>query len=54
MLQYYLSQLIGDKVKFALESGLNVIACIGEDLAARELDRTKEVVCTQLKAIAGE
>lgn len=45
-------ELIGDKVKHALESGLNVIACIGELLEEREAGKTEEVVYRQTKALA--
>jgi len=45
-------QLIGEKVKHALESGLFVIACIGEKIEEREGGKTEEVVFRQIKAIA--
>ncbi|XP_048250440.1 triosephosphate isomerase [Haliotis rufescens] len=45
-------ELIGEKVKFALSEGLNVIACIGEKLEEREAGKTNEVVFRQTKAIA--
>jgi len=45
-------QLIGEKVKHALASGLNVLPCIGEKLEEREAGKTEEVVFRQLKAIA--
>jgi triosephosphate isomerase (TIM) len=45
--------LIGEKVKHALESGLNVLPCIGEKLEEREANQTEEVNFRQLKAIAG-
>ena len=45
-------QLIGEKVKHALESGLNVLPCIGEKLEEREAGKTEEVVFRQLKHIA--
>nr|ABI63547.1 triosephosphate isomerase [Blattella germanica] len=44
--------LISDKVVHALESGLNVVACIGEKLEEREGGKTEEVVFQQTKAIA--
>lgn len=47
-------QLIGEKVKHALESGLNVLPCIGEKLDEREAGKTEEVVFRQLKHIAGK
>ena len=45
-------ELIEEKVGFALESGLNVIPCIGELLEEREAGKTTEVCFKQLKAIA--
>ncbi|RNA26405.1 Triosephosphate isomerase [Brachionus plicatilis] len=45
-------QLIGEKVKHALESGLNVLPCIGEKLEEREAGKTEEVVFRQMKHIA--
>jgi triosephosphate isomerase len=45
-------ELIGEKVKHALEAGLNVLPCIGEKLEEREAGKTTEVVFKQLKAIA--
>ena len=44
--------LIGEKVAFALDSGLNVIPCIGETLDEREAGKTTDVCFRQLKAIA--
>ena len=46
-------QLIGEKTKFALESGLKVIACIGEKLEEREANKTTDVCFAQMEAIAG-
>lgn len=45
-------QLIGEKVKHALDSGLNVLPCIGEKLEERESGKTEEVIFKQLKVIA--
>jgi len=45
-------QLIGEKVAFALQSGLKVIPCFGEKLEEREAGRTLEVCYKQLDAIA--
>lgn len=45
-------ELIGEKVGFALASGLKVVACIGELLSEREAGKTEEVVARQLSAIA--
>ncbi|XP_070153440.1 triose phosphate isomerase [Polyergus mexicanus] len=45
-------ELIAEKVAHALETGLKVIACIGEKLEEREAGKTEEVVYKQTKAIA--
>jgi len=45
-------ELIGEKVAKALSVGLNIIPCIGEQLADREAGKTEEVVFRQMKAIA--
>lgn len=45
-------ELIADKIAFALENGLKVIACIGETLEEREAGQTETVVFRQTKAIA--
>lgn len=44
--------MIGAKVKHALETGLKVIACVGETLQEREANKTDEVVYRQTKVIA--
>jgi len=44
-------ELIGEKVAFALQSGLNVIPCIGEKLEEREAGKTTEVCFRQLPAM---
>ena len=44
-------ELIGEKVGFALESGLKVIPCIGEKLEEREAGKTTEVCFRQLSAM---
>jgi len=44
--------LVGDKVAFAIESGLSIIPCIGEKLEERESGKTEEVCFAQLRAIA--
>ncbi|XP_057655528.1 triosephosphate isomerase-like [Diorhabda carinulata] len=46
--------LIADKVAFALEKGLKVIACVGETLEQRESGKTEEVVFAQTQAIASK
>merc|ERR1712192_342069 len=45
-------QLIGEKVGFSLQAGLNVIPCFGEKLEEREAGKTMEVCYQQLTAIA--
>uniref|UniRef100_A0A0X3Q6I1 Triosephosphate isomerase n=1 Tax=Schistocephalus solidus TaxID=70667 RepID=A0A0X3Q6I1_SCHSO len=45
-------ELIGEKVKHALEAGLSVIPCIGEVLEEREAGKTNEVCFRQMAAIA--
>ena len=47
-------QVVGQKVKRALDGNLNVIACIGEKLDERESGRTDEVNARQLAAIREE
>lgn len=46
--------MIAEKVAHALESGLCVIACIGEKLEEREAGQTEAVVFQQVKAIASK
>nr|BAM19526.1 triose phosphate isomerase [Papilio xuthus] len=43
--------LVADKVAHALESGMKVIACIGETLEEREAGKTEEVVFRQTQAL---
>lgn len=45
-------KLIAEKVAFALDNQLKVIACIGETIQEREAGKTFEVVQHQLQAIA--
>jgi triosephosphate isomerase len=52
ILHAVLTQLIADKCVHALESGLKIIACIGEKLDEREAGQTEAVVYRQTKAIA--
>jgi len=48
------NELIGEKVKRALEVGLKVILCVGEQLEEREANETMKVVVEQLQpAVAG-
>ena len=49
----FVLQLIGQKTAHALESGLSVIACIGEKLDEREGGITEKIVFAQTKVIAG-
>jgi len=44
-------ELVGEKVKYALSTGLKVIPCIGEKLEEREAGTTNDVVFKQMKAI---
>lgn len=44
----------GSQVAHSLESGLGVIACIGEKLEEREAGTTEEVVYNQTQVIAGD
>eukprot|EP00271_Cylindrocystis_brebissonii_P015011 TRINITY_DN36874_c0_g1_i1.p1 TRINITY_DN36874_c0_g1~~TRINITY_DN36874_c0_g1_i1.p1 ORF type:complete len:252 (+),score=62.62 TRINITY_DN36874_c0_g1_i1:128-883(+) len=46
------NEFVGDKVAYALEKGLKVIACVGESLEQREAGQTLEVIAAQTKAIA--
>ncbi|EME47278.1 hypothetical protein DOTSEDRAFT_145785 [Dothistroma septosporum NZE10] len=45
---------IASKTKTALDGGLGVILCVGETLEQREGNKTKEVVLSQLSAVAKE
>ncbi len=45
------SAVVAKKTAIALETGLKVIACIGEQLADREAGRTMDVVAEQLSPI---
>lgn len=44
-------EVIGKKLKIALNGGLNVIACIGEKLEERNEGKTMEVCINQMKTI---
>lgn len=44
-------QLVADKAKAALASGITPIVCVGETLAEREAGHTEEVVKRQLAAV---
>lgn len=45
-------EFIADKTKFALESGLGVILCVGETLEERKAGITIDVVARQLDAVS--
>jgi len=45
-------KLLTEKTTAALENGLNIIFCIGELLAEREANKTKDVIDTQMAALA--
>jgi len=45
-------KLVGEKVGFALDNKLDVVACIGETIEEREANTTFDVVFRQLGAIA--
>jgi len=47
-------ELIAEKVGYALDAGIGVIACIGEKLEEREKGETEAVVYRQIQAIAGK
>ncbi len=46
-------EMVGRKVRAALEVGLTPIVCVGETLAEREAEQTKAVVERQLSAVYG-
>lgn len=45
------SDLVGAKTKAALDTGLNVIACVGEKLEEREAGKTLDVVLNQMSSL---
>ena len=45
-------KLLTEKTTAALENGLNIIFCIGELLAEREGNQTRDVIATQMAALA--
>lgn len=47
-------QDVGIKTKIAIENGMNVMVCIGEQLEERETNKTDEVNARQLQAVADE
>jgi triosephosphate isomerase len=47
-------EVVANKAASALQSGLGVIACLGESLADREAGRTKDVIVRQLSAYASQ
>ncbi|CAE8620027.1 unnamed protein product [Polarella glacialis] len=46
------SEVVASKTKFAIESGLSTITCIGEKLEERESGKTFELLDLQMKPIA--
>merc|ERR1719281_528236 len=44
-------EIIAEKVKLGLAAGLNVMICIGEQLAERKSGKTQEVCTTQMMAV---
>lgn len=46
-------ELIAEKISHALESGLSVIACVGEKLEEREAGQTEAVIFRQTQAFSG-
>jgi triosephosphate isomerase len=46
-------EVVGKKLKIALDNGINVIACIGEKLSEREAGNTIQVVSNQVKTLVG-
>lgn len=48
------SQIVAEKTAHALESGVNVIPCVGEKLDEREANKTMEVINEQMQALAGK
>lgn len=47
-------EVVAQKTRNALDSGLKVILCIGETLEQREANHTFEVIATQLQAAKGK
>lgn len=45
-------ELVAQKTRFALDSGLGVVPCVGEKLEEREANQTMDVINRQMKAIA--
>jgi len=48
------NEIVGKKTKIAVDAGLNVMACIGEKLEAREGGQLETVLNGQLAALAAE
>eukprot|EP00850_Spirogloea_muscicola_P007534 SM000038S14347 [mRNA] locus=s38:288979:291396:- [translate_table: standard] len=46
------NEFVADKVAYALDEGLKVIACVGETLEQREAGETMKIINEQIKAIA--
>ncbi len=47
------SEYIAEKVKYAMDAGLNVIYAVGEKLDEREAGKAEEVIAAQLQALLG-
>jgi len=45
------NELVGEKVAIAINSGLSVIACVGETLEQRNNDQTLQIIQSQLQSI---
>lgn len=45
-------EFVAQKTRFALDSGLGVIPCVGEKLEEREANQTMDVINKQMKALA--
>eukprot|EP00884_Botryococcus_braunii_P021510 jgi/Botrbrau1/8042/Bobra.13_2s0013.2 len=45
------SEFIAEKTKYAIDNGINVILCIGEQLDEREKGETLDVIAAQLKPV---
>ena len=53
-LQAETNEHVGTKTKVAIEAGLSVIVCIGEQLSDRESGNTEDVIFAQLQAVADQ
>ncbi len=48
------AQFIAEKTKYAIDKGLNVILCVGEQLDERENGTTNAVVASQLDPVVAK